>query len=220
MKNLPADIIDKIQIIDDKSEQAKFTGIDDGNRIKTMNIVTRPDRRVGQFGRLNAAMGSQDRYNVNGNYNYREGDNRYSFIGMTNNVNRQNFSSQDLLGVGGGRRGNNDYFIGNRNGNTVTNALGFDFNGEWFEDFDIRGSYFYNSASNDLDQLTNREYILGNNANQLNQRDFTNESSELNHNDNLRIEIDIDSMNSISLRRSEEHTSELQSLMRISNAVF
>src|SRR3546814_4426672 len=77
MKNLPADIIDKIQIIDDKSEQAKFTGFDDGNRIKTMNIVTRPDRRVGQFGRLNAAMGNQDRYNVNGNYNYRDGDNRY-----------------------------------------------------------------------------------------------------------------------------------------------
>src|SRR3546814_2309813 len=83
MKNLPADIIDKIQIIDDKSEQAKFTGFDDGNRIKTMNIVTRPDRRVGQFGRLNAAMGNQDRYNVNGNYNYRDGDNRYSFLGMT-----------------------------------------------------------------------------------------------------------------------------------------
>src|SRR3546814_13909913 len=106
MKNLPADIIDKIQIIDDKSEQAKFTGFDDGNRIKTMNIVTRPDRRVGQFGRLNAAMGNQDRYNVNGNYNYRDGDNRYSFIGLTNNVNRKTFSSQDLPGVGGGRRGN------------------------------------------------------------------------------------------------------------------
>src|SRR3546814_7200771 len=83
MKNLPADIIDKIKIIDDKSEQAKFTGFDDGNRIKTMNIVTRPDRRVGQFGRLNAAMGNQDRYNVNGNYNYRDGDNRYSFIGRS-----------------------------------------------------------------------------------------------------------------------------------------
>src|SRR3546814_15238285 len=83
MKNLPADIIDKIQIIDAKSEQAKFTGFDDGNRIKTMNIVTRPDRRVGQFGRLNAPMGNQDRYNGNGNYNYRDGDNRYSFIGLT-----------------------------------------------------------------------------------------------------------------------------------------
>src|SRR3546814_5800423 len=62
MKNLPADIIDKIQIIDDKSEQAKFTGFDDGNRIKTMNIVTRPDRRVGQFGRLNAAMGKTEEH--------------------------------------------------------------------------------------------------------------------------------------------------------------
>src|SRR3546814_14658313 len=121
---------------------------------------------------------------------------------MTNNVNRQNFSSQDLLGVGGGRRGNNDYFIGNRNGNTVTYALGFDSNGEWFEDFDIRGSYFYNSASNALDQLTNREYILGNNANQLHQRDFPNESSDFTTRVKLRIEYDIDYMNSLSMRQT------------------
>src|SRR5690606_33309187 len=128
------DIIEKIQIIDDQSEQAKFTGFDDGNRIKTMNIVTRPDRRVGKFGRMNAAMGNQDRYSLSGNYNYRNGGNRYTVIGMTNNVNQQNFSNQDLPGVMGGSgrgRGSSDFYIGNRNGNTVTNALGVDFNAEW-----------------------------------------------------------------------------------------
>ncbi|WP_132129557.1 TonB-dependent receptor [Anseongella ginsenosidimutans] len=204
MKNLPADIIDKIQIIDDQSEQAKFTGFDDGNRIKTMNIVTRPDKRVGQFGRMNASLGNQDRYSAGGNYNYRNGGNRYTVIGMTNNVNQQNFANQDLLGVmgGGGGRGrrNNDFYIGSRNGNTVTNALGVDFNGEWLEDTDISGSYFYNSASNNLDQFTNREYILGKNTNQLNQRESGSESRNFNHRVNLQVEYEIDSMNSISLR--------------------
>lgn len=203
MKNLPADIIEKIQIIDDQSEQAKFTGFDDGNRIKTMNIVTRPDRRVGKFGRMNAAMGNQDRYSLSGNYNYRNGGNRYTVIGMTNNVNQQNFSNQDLLGVMGGSgrgRRNSDFYVGNRNGNTVTNALGVDFNTEWLENMDVRGSYFYNSANNQLEQLSNREYILGQNANQLNMRESQSESKNYNHRLNLRIEYEIDSMNSISFR--------------------
>ena len=56
LKTLPADIIDKIQLIDEQSEQARFTGFDDGNRGKVINIVTKPDRRHGYFGRMAGAF--------------------------------------------------------------------------------------------------------------------------------------------------------------------
>src|SRR5579863_8884935 len=51
-RNLPPDIIDKIQVFDDLSDQSKFTGIDDGNRVKTINIVTKKNAQQGYFGKL------------------------------------------------------------------------------------------------------------------------------------------------------------------------
>src|SRR5690606_33310333 len=61
LKSLPAEIIAKIQLIDEKSEQAKFSGFDDGSRSKVINIVTKPDRRQGQFGKANAGLGGDSK---------------------------------------------------------------------------------------------------------------------------------------------------------------
>jgi hypothetical protein len=117
LRNLPADAIDKIQVYDKMSDQAEFTGFDDGQAIKTINIVTRPERRNRQFGKGYAGAGDEERYLAGGGVNSFQGDRRISVIGLSNNVNQQNFSTQDLLGVignanqrggfggGGGRRG-------------------------------------------------------------------------------------------------------------------
>ncbi|HEY0273573.1 MAG TPA: carboxypeptidase regulatory-like domain-containing protein, partial [Chitinophaga sp.] len=61
-KNLPADIVDKVQIIDRKSDQAQFTGIDDGNIEKAINIVLKPEKRKGYFGRATAGYGTDDHF--------------------------------------------------------------------------------------------------------------------------------------------------------------
>lgn len=107
LKNLPAEIIDKVQIFDKMSDQAQFTGFDDGNTVKAMNITTKRGRNNGWFGRLYAGDGdigdgSGNRYSVGGNINWFDGNRRLSIIGMSNNVNQQNFSTQDLLGVTSG----------------------------------------------------------------------------------------------------------------------
>jgi hypothetical protein len=104
MKNLPAEIIDKIQIFDKASEQAQFTGFDDGNTQKTINIITKRGKANGTFGKVSAGYGMDDqtkdsRYTVGGNINFFNGDRRVSIVGLANNVNQQNFSSEDLLGV-------------------------------------------------------------------------------------------------------------------------
>jgi len=115
LRNLPAQVIDKIQVFDRMSDQAQFTGFDDGNSTKAINIVTRADMRNGQFGRLFAGYGTDDRYALGGNVSFFKGSRRVSLVGLSNNVNQQNFSTQDLLGVtssqnrggnrGGGPRG-------------------------------------------------------------------------------------------------------------------
>jgi hypothetical protein len=102
LRNLPAETIEKIQIFDKQSDQAEFTGFDDGQAAKTMNIVTRPERRNSQFGKTYAGYGNDERYQTGGNINFFRGDMRLSVIGLSNNINQQNFAMQDLLGVAGG----------------------------------------------------------------------------------------------------------------------
>jgi len=113
LRNLPAEVIDKIQVFDRLSDQAQFTGFDDGNTTKAINIVTKANMRNGQFGRVFAGYGTDERYSAGGNATILKENRRLSLVGNFNNINQQNFSQQDLLGVtstnsgrgGGGNRG-------------------------------------------------------------------------------------------------------------------
>jgi hypothetical protein len=99
IRNLPADAIEKIQVFDKMSDQAEFTGFDDGQAVKTINIITRLEKRNQGFGKLTGGYGDDTRYLTGGNINIFSGGTRLSVIGLSNNVNQQNFSTQDLLGV-------------------------------------------------------------------------------------------------------------------------
>ena len=101
LRNLPAEVIDKIQVFDQQSEQAQFTGFNDGETSKTINIITKASMRNGQFGKIYAGYGYEDKNQAGGNINIFNGDQRISIIGMSNNINQQNFAAEDLLGVVG-----------------------------------------------------------------------------------------------------------------------
>lgn len=107
LRSLPAEVIDKIQVFDQQSEQTQLTGFDDGQTTKTINIVTRLDMKNGTFGSITAGYGTDDRYRTGAVVNQFQTDKRLSVLGQANNINEQNFSSEDLLGVmsssGGGR---------------------------------------------------------------------------------------------------------------------
>ncbi len=53
-KNLRADVVDKVQVFDKKSDQAVFTGIDDGQKSKTINLQLKEDKKNGYFGKAEA----------------------------------------------------------------------------------------------------------------------------------------------------------------------
>ncbi len=221
LRNLPAEIVDKIQVFDRLSEQAQFTGFDDGSTQKTLNIVTKSGKANGQFGKMYAGYGSDDRYIGGANLNYFKGKRRISLVALTNNLNQQNFSSQDLLGVTGnisngggsggrgGRRGGgnrqsgasaNDFLVGQQAGISTVNSLGLNYSDRWGEKFRVNGSYFFNNNSNGNNSTLTREYFLNEEGNQLYDETNRSQSDNFNHRLNARIEYNIDSANSLLLR--------------------
>ena len=204
MKTLPADIIDKIQIIDEKSDQANFTGFDDGERRKIMNIVTKPDRRHGYFGKVAGGYGNSDRFNTGGSINAFQGKRRLSFNLLSNNVNQQGFAMETLAGgetvnTGRGGRGGGGRGDGG-SGIRETSNFASNYNNEWGENIKFNGNYSFNNTNNSGRTLLNREYLIGNKSNQFQIQNQENTGTNRSHQADFRFEYEIDSNNSISFR--------------------
>ncbi|MEO5617854.1 MAG: TonB-dependent receptor [Candidatus Eisenbacteria bacterium] len=103
MRNLPAEVVDRIQVYDRSSDQSEFSGFDDGQSQKTMNFILRDQKA--RFGKVYAGQGDQGRYQAGGNITQVRGATRLTLLGMSNNINQQNFSPQDLFGAMSGSGG-------------------------------------------------------------------------------------------------------------------
>lgn len=205
LRNLPSEVIDKVQVFDKLSDQAQFSGFDDGNSQKTLNIVTKANRRKGRFGKFFTGYGTDGHYQLGGDLNIFEQNRRISLIGLSNNINQQNFSFQDLLGVlGGGGKGGfrgpggaGDFLIGQRGGTNTTNSLGANYSGNWGKKITVTGSYFFNNTNNLTSQSLNRTYFLNGDSSQLYRESDLSGSHNYNHRFNLRMVYAIDSQNSL-----------------------
>ena len=100
-RNLPPDVVDKIQVYDAQSDQSMFSGFDDGSRTKTINITTKKDKRKGYFGKAMAGGGNNGRYESSVNLSRFNNSQQMTLLGEGNDVNKQAFSVQDILGVAG-----------------------------------------------------------------------------------------------------------------------
>lgn len=212
LATLPAEVVDKIQIFDDKSEQSKASGVDDGSRIKTLNIVTKINMRNGEFGKAYAGYGNDQQYSAGTNLNLFRGDRRLSILGQVNNINQQNFSTEDLLGVvadnssgrGSGGRGPggkrpsflsgfsangsvNDFMVNPTGGITETKAWGANYQDKWGEKIDINGSYFFNEGDNTSQTNTYQNYYLLNNTGQQYTEESSSYSNNVNHKFNAKM---------------------------------
>lgn len=222
IKNLPSDIIASIEVFDKKSEQAEFTGFDDGEEIKTINIVTKSGFRQGTFGEVSGGYGTDDRYKVNGNLNFFNDDRRISVLGMSNNVNQQNFSQEDLAGVmsagssgrgrggRGGRSGGksggtggsstSNFMVGSLGGVTSANGVGLNYVDQWGEKWKVTGSYFFNQSDNLTQQQTDREYfesvLPGMTYNEYQENSMKN----WNHRFNMKLDYQMTERTSLQLR--------------------
>lgn len=230
LKNLPAEIVDRVQVFDRQTDQAAFTGFSDGTTDKTLNIKTKSGKTNGTFGKVFAGYGTDEkvaesRYSVGGNINVFKNATRFSVLGMSNNINMQNFSAQDLLGVsqssggspggrggggrggfsGGGRGGSggagssDNFIVGQQNGVNTTHSFGLNYSDEWGKKIKASASYFFNATNNVTGSNIERQYFLDNNTSQFYNEKNEGNSDNMNHRFNMRLEWTIDTANSIIL---------------------
>ncbi|MDQ7948925.1 MAG: outer membrane beta-barrel family protein [Pedobacter sp.] len=208
-RNLPADMVDKIQVIDDLSEQSKFSGVDDGNREKILNIVTKNGvKNKGFVGNSTAGYGTDDRYDVNINVNYFNKSQQVSLIGQFNNVNKQNFGG-GVTGGGFGGGGRGPQFSGgggaSTGGITTTNAAGINFGDTYDDGTQVNGSYFFNKTSLFNTNNTFTQSLLANNTiNNLSDQNSTTDRT--NHRLNFMIDTKLDSNTSIRIQPNISYT--------------
>lgn len=196
LKTLPAEVVQSVAVFDKKSDQAEFTGFDDGERFKALDVRTRSYKRNGVFGKITAQGGADvptkytpeesltPRYNFNFNLNIFNGDRRVTLMGLSNNVNQRNFSFDDLMGAGmmGGMGGR---MRGAQNGVAKSNGLGVNYNDALFDDrLEIQGSYFFNSTDTHQEDSTFSDYLTIDRRTEAYSRSDT---KNLNHSMNMLI---------------------------------
>jgi len=127
-KNLPAKMVDKLQVLERRTEQAQMTGFDDGEEENVINLTVRPGMKEGLFGNAFAGYGSKQRYEANAMLNYMKDKDQYTFLGGLNNTNNAGFSDLATTmfgGMGGGRGGRRGGgMFGGSNGISTSGNLG------------------------------------------------------------------------------------------------
>jgi hypothetical protein len=155
LKNLPKDIIDKIQVTDNRSRESRFNKTKTGNEDLSINLTIRKDKSKGWFGMAGAGYGTDNRHEGFANINYFNGARQLNFIGNANNTNRGNYSGENFnIGNSSGTLG------GGGQGIVRSQAAGVNFSENSSERFKLNGSYFYNRGDVENLNKLQRQNIL------------------------------------------------------------
>ena len=231
LNSLPAQAVDRVEVFNKLSDNAEFSGMDDGEGYKAINIVTHSNMRQGVFGKVYGGYGyqpdidgspaelnfqntniykpqvdnvtSHHKYNLGGNVNIFQDNHRVSVIGLLNNVNQQNFSFEDILGVSGGGggggmgggmgmgpgRGVGQYMVRPQSGVANVGSIGVQYTGAWGEKDAVKlnGSYFFNNTHTRNKSLLQKWYETPSPDDYLEQ-EGESETENMNHRLNLRLD--------------------------------
>ena len=210
INSLPAEAVNRVEVFNKLSDNAVFSGMDDGEGYKAINIVTNANMRQGVFGKVYGGYGyqpddvdgvtSNHKYNVGGNVNIFHNSSRISVIGLLNNVNQQNFSFEDILGVtgggggmGGGRgRGVGQYMVRPQSGVARVGSIGVQYAHAWGENDNVKlnGSYFFNNSRTKNLSRIEKWYEYPSPVDTMEQEGYSN-TLNMNHRLNVRLDWNI-----------------------------
>ena len=206
-KNLPAKLIEKVKVVKKKSEQAEFTGIDDGEEETIIDLGVQKGRMRGFFGNAMAGAGHDLPSTADGVNDLRyqtslmtgrfTNDSQISIIGNLNNTNNRGFNDMagsmmnTMMGGGGGmgRRGGGGGF--GRSGNGITTSWMLGGNGNWdlFGDkMDLGGNYMYSGSKNDILEDTYKETYMTDGSTQKQDNEGVNVNRTDGHRLGVRLE--------------------------------
>ncbi|MBY8962726.1 outer membrane beta-barrel protein [Flavobacterium sp. D11R37] len=215
LQNLPAEIIDKIQVSDTKTKQEELSGENASGDNASINLTIQEDKNKGLFGRLMGGYGTDERYESSGMINYFKDKRKISILASSNNINSTGFSMDEIFdSMGGGRNYSiyttsdgafniNGMQFGGGSGVTRSNLIGINYSDEWLKDSENSASYFYTQADTENENRTRQTTFLTENetggAATPGERSITSESTSKSytdkyaHNFNTRFEFKIDS---------------------------
>lgn len=151
-KNLPVEMINKLQVIDRKSDLARLTGVDDGEEETVINLSVKPEMKNGWFGAVNAGYGTDDRYAADFNINRFWNGNQLVFLGNFNNINQLGFTDSN---------GNRFTRFGGSSGINTSQSFGINFNvGRQDKKFRVGGDVMYSHTDRYSRQRKERMYTF------------------------------------------------------------
>ena len=163
-KNIRADMVDKVQLYDKKSDQATFTGIDDGKTTKTINIKLKADKKNGEFGKVDANAGTDGYYEGQLQYNKFKEKQKFALYGTLANDGRTGLGFQDSNNLG---VGNNDIqfvdggiTISSNGGNDALDSFSGYYDGKGIPIARSGGVHYDDKFDND-NQSLNTNYKIG-----------------------------------------------------------
>ena len=191
-KNIPAEMVNKLQVIDRKSDLARLTGVDDGDDETVINLTVKKGMNNGWFGTVNAGYGTDERYAGNVMINHFREGNQFTILGGGNNTNN--------LGFGDGASGRFQRFGGDR-GVTTSQYAGINFNVGSKEDehFRVGGDIMYSHSDRDTRTRTAREYLHEDSTSYYDANTVARDKSH-NLRGDFRIKWEVDSNNTIDFR--------------------
>ena len=215
IKTIPAEMIAKVEVYDKLSDKAEFTGLDDGEGYKAINIVTAMGKRRGVFGKVYGSWGYLDKYSAGGNANIFNGDEKISVIAMANNINQLNFSFEDIVGAtssssvassggGGGMRGGGgmgsarNFMVRPMSGISTVQSVGLNYANQW-DKLELQSSYFFNHSTTVNHNTTDRT-TYGNNYSEVSNSTSDTNAENWNHRLNLRLDYKFSKTQSLMVR--------------------
>ena len=205
-KNIPAKIINKVKVVNKKSDQAEFTGIDDGEEEKVLDLSVKPGLLESWFGNV-AAGGGHDlqtdehaaRYQASGMVGRFTEDNQISIIFNGNNTNNRGFGD---MGMGGGMRGRG--FGGNRGGIMTTwmGGINANMNIGGDRDRELGGNYLYSGMTRDVEERSSRTTFLNDSVSQHTDNNETSYMYSDGHRGGLEIDYKFNDKTSLLFRPS------------------
>ena len=204
-QQLSADMIDKVQVIDDYGDLANISGIKDGEPDKIINLQLKKDRNKGIFSRTSVGAGSSDRYALGTNVNFFNNNKQVSVFGGANNNNTSTFNFDGSGGggssSGGGRGfqvrvgGNTQGGFGGDEGLRIANSLGVNFRNDLADKKgSVYGNYSYSTRETNVQQDVASQNFFQN-TKFLNHQASSSLSNSKSHRASLNFEWNIDSFN-------------------------
>lgn len=190
-KNIPVDIVDKLQVVNRKSDMARLTGVEDGEEETVINLTVKKGKNQGWFGNVEGGYGTDDRYKGNFTLNRFWNGNQITLLGNANNINDAGFND--------GNAGRFHHFGGD-NGINTTQSLGLNFNvGRQDESLRVGGNIFFSHSDRHTLEQRDRTYLTGESPSSA-----SSGSSRKDKSYNLRADFRIlwkpDSFNTLELR--------------------